>query len=435
MLGDQVGDGVDRPLAHIRAAEVEHPLMPYERGLARRPLQRPVRVGAQQVAVGVRHLGLDPDAELHAVGMDEVGQLAQPVRELHRICRPVTQSSSVGEPALEPAIVDHEQLDAQLGSQRYELALVGDALVVVPREPGVVVHRTQPLGLHHDVASGVVMPVSGDAAMAGEALVCPRHHGEVERCTGAEVVAQVDGLDAAEHVESTVMGQGHVDPPRTRPCERHRPHLTRGQRGSGVEGHPRHRVVARDAMHRPDARHPLPNWESLLLALRGIAADEGGELNVVSYGDRPARRERLLDAHRRVAVVVDCRPPRDRVGGLVNAVVQTHPQRLMGIRPCHDQTVVPDLLGADERGHDPPDTVGQGDLERHGLAPEPTPDGVLLIGRPRLRHRSAPAPQFRVAVAQHPGVVEADRTAPVQMPHGIELVAEGDGVRRPSSPQ
>ena len=60
-----------------RSGEVEHELVAGEDGFVAVGRQRPVRVGAIEVAVGVDHLRLDPDAELHAETGDVIDQGAE----------------------------------------------------------------------------------------------------------------------------------------------------------------------------------------------------------------------------------------------------------------------------------------------------------------------------------------------------------------------
>ncbi len=67
--GERVGSG-----------QVEHELMPSEHRFVPRRLEDPVGVGAVEVAVGADHLGLDPQAELHAEPADVVDQRSESVR-------------------------------------------------------------------------------------------------------------------------------------------------------------------------------------------------------------------------------------------------------------------------------------------------------------------------------------------------------------------
>ena len=84
----QVGDGVlaqqrvelvEQVVRHLVARQVEHQLVAADDPRAARHLQCPARVGPVQIAVGVDHLRLDPQAELQAQAPHVGDQRRQPV--------------------------------------------------------------------------------------------------------------------------------------------------------------------------------------------------------------------------------------------------------------------------------------------------------------------------------------------------------------------
>ena len=103
--------------------------------------QHPVGVGAREVGVLVDHLRLDPQPELHAEPLDLVDQRVQALRPHLRVDGPVAQPGPVVSPAAEPAVVEHEPLDADLGRGPGELGEPVEVVVEVRRLPGVDQHR------------------------------------------------------------------------------------------------------------------------------------------------------------------------------------------------------------------------------------------------------------------------------------------------------
>ena len=76
----------------------------------------PVRVGAGDVGVGVDHLRLDPQAELHAAARGPLSTSGcSPSRPDVGRDVPVAEPGVVVAARAEPAVVEHEPLDADLG--------------------------------------------------------------------------------------------------------------------------------------------------------------------------------------------------------------------------------------------------------------------------------------------------------------------------------
>ena len=77
--------------------------------------EHPLRMLAREPRLRTHHLGLDPEAELHPAGDDGVGERVETGWPALGIDRPVTEGAAVVGAASEPAVVEHEALDAQLG--------------------------------------------------------------------------------------------------------------------------------------------------------------------------------------------------------------------------------------------------------------------------------------------------------------------------------
>jgi hypothetical protein len=99
----------------VGVGEVEHELVATEHRLVAVGRQRPVGVCPVQVTVGVDHLRLDPDPELHSEAGDVVDQRHQTRRGTRRRHPPVAEPGRVVASGAEPSVVEHEPLDADLG--------------------------------------------------------------------------------------------------------------------------------------------------------------------------------------------------------------------------------------------------------------------------------------------------------------------------------
>jgi hypothetical protein len=120
---------VDRVLAHQRVEPLEQIVPGFgirhvEALLVppRRAGQHPVGVGAGKVGIRVDHLGLHPQAELHPQAAHMVDERVQAVGPHVRVHVPVAEPRVVVAPAAEPAVVEHESLDADLCGPLGELS-------------------------------------------------------------------------------------------------------------------------------------------------------------------------------------------------------------------------------------------------------------------------------------------------------------------------
>src|SRR5690606_41643705 len=74
----------------------------------------PIRMGTIEVAVGIDHLRLYPDAKLHAQFVDTLDQRHQSIREFVAVDPPIAQASLVVFACAKPTIIYHKKLYAQL---------------------------------------------------------------------------------------------------------------------------------------------------------------------------------------------------------------------------------------------------------------------------------------------------------------------------------
>ena len=77
-------------------------------------VQDPVRVRAIGLAVLVDHLELDPEAEFHAERVDALREARDAVRQAVGIRPPVAEAARLAAARGEPAIVEDEELDADI---------------------------------------------------------------------------------------------------------------------------------------------------------------------------------------------------------------------------------------------------------------------------------------------------------------------------------
>ena len=146
----------------VRVREVQHPLVAPRRGA--RAAEQPVGVRAGEVGVGVDHLGLDPQAELHAAPHDRPHERVQPARPHVRV---VVAGTAVPRLAAPHTLAGARTLRAPLGRpQAGEVEYLLGARRhgddgVEPREvqryvaqvAHVVPHEDDPLGRHDDDAA------------------------------------------------------------------------------------------------------------------------------------------------------------------------------------------------------------------------------------------------------------------------------------------
>ena len=185
---------------HLRAGEVQHVLVPSGGGPASRRLDDPIRVGAVEVRVLVRHFRLKPQAEPQAQPLHPLCQPGDAAGETVWIGCPVPQARAFVGPCAEPAVVQNKQLHAVLPgrlSNGHQLILgeikIGGLPVVEQDGPGTV--PPVPAG-----QTGTVELVES-AAHGPHALAGVDHHRlrRLELPAGGQLPVKAEGVDAHCH--------------------------------------------------------------------------------------------------------------------------------------------------------------------------------------------------------------------------------------------
>ena len=130
-------------VVRLGAAEVEHELVAAEHGLVALGRQRPLGVGAVQVAVGVDHLRLDPDPEVHAQTANVVDQRSEARRvgvgRDHPVAEPGVSSRRDPNHPSSSTNRSMPTAAATIG----EIAQASEVVVEVDRLPRVQQHRAR----------------------------------------------------------------------------------------------------------------------------------------------------------------------------------------------------------------------------------------------------------------------------------------------------
>ena len=98
---------------------------------------------AVEIGIRVDHFGLDPQAEIHAQGVNFVDQRLEAVGKLVLIDVPVAEAGVVVLALAKPAVVHHEAIDADGGGFFRERDLAGFIDVEFRCLPRVVNHGTR----------------------------------------------------------------------------------------------------------------------------------------------------------------------------------------------------------------------------------------------------------------------------------------------------
>ena len=150
---------------HLRAAEIQRVLLPDLQRLPAGNAERPVWVGTVEVTVRADGLRFHPKPHVQPQQVDLFAQAGQTLRQLAGVRCPVAQTGRRIVASLEPAIVQHKQVDVCLfGSLRQcqQLLLVK---IEVAGLPAVDEHRTGlchilPAGRQQPGADGIVEPAA-----------------------------------------------------------------------------------------------------------------------------------------------------------------------------------------------------------------------------------------------------------------------------------
>ena len=156
---------------HVRerlgVGEVEHVLAARRQRRPGHRAEHPLGVGAHDVGVEVDHLGLEPQAELHAEALDVVDEGAEPLGPDVGGDLPVAQAAVVVAATAEPAVVEHEPLDADRRRRVGQPPQVVEVGGEVDRLPGVEHERPR-------AGAGSRAGRAGGARASGSARRAPR---------------------------------------------------------------------------------------------------------------------------------------------------------------------------------------------------------------------------------------------------------------------
>lgn len=198
--------------------EIEDPLVAVLGCPARSVGEDPVGVRAGELGVRVDHLGLEPQAELHAEAPHVLGEGLEALRPGVGGDLPVAEARAVVAARTEPAVVDDIAFDAQGGGPVGQGREGGQVVAEVDGLPGVEEHRAGPVGMGRQGSQpGVGAGGQGVKALApGEdhpraRVGLARPQGDlagVEELAGAE---QPGPLEGVERDRPGVARPGRVD--------------------------------------------------------------------------------------------------------------------------------------------------------------------------------------------------------------------------------
>ncbi len=132
-------------IANIRhdlwIGEVQHELFPAGGNPASRCVHEPVRVAAVEIRIHGNHLRLEPEPELDAHILHLSAEAAQAGRQFPAVRDPVPQGCGISVAALEPPVVQHEHLQAQVCGGLCHLQDPGFIHIHVDAFPGIQEQR------------------------------------------------------------------------------------------------------------------------------------------------------------------------------------------------------------------------------------------------------------------------------------------------------
>ena len=142
----------------------------------------PFRMPPGEVAVEVDHLGLEPQPELHALRPHVVHERMQAVRPHVGRDDPVAEPGPVGAAVAEPAVVEHESLDADRRGLIGEGDELGGVVAEVDGLPDVERHRSLRGAIGAERAQMMVESVRDRVEPVAVRAVDPRASRTSRRC-------------------------------------------------------------------------------------------------------------------------------------------------------------------------------------------------------------------------------------------------------------
>ncbi len=244
-------------------------------------------MGPRQVRVEVDHLGLDPEAELHAEPADRVDERVQAVRPHVFVDVPVAEPGGVVAAVPEPAVVEHVALDADLRREPGQLCEPAEVVVEVDGLPGVEHDRAGPARV---VRAGAQVGVEAGGDGVEPHAVRPVHpRPGVGLPLRQHDLSGEKQLTAAEHGEPVgeALGVRHVV---AAPRHVHRPDLAlAGVEAARARGEDQRGVRAGTAAAVLPRVHADDEGQALR---RPLAAPPAGEVEQLGRDGRHRQRER-----------------------------------------------------------------------------------------------------------------------------------------------
>ena len=143
VLGEQRIHLAEQIRVRLWVRNVEHMLVAPRRGRASVDMHEPVRMRAEEIGVGVDHLRLEPQPELHAQRAHAINEWSQPLRPHGRIHPPVTEPGSIIATQVEPAVVEHKPLHTDPRRALCQRCQAREVVIEVDGLPHVERHWTR----------------------------------------------------------------------------------------------------------------------------------------------------------------------------------------------------------------------------------------------------------------------------------------------------
>jgi hypothetical protein len=376
----------------------------------------PVRVGAEQVRVGVDHLRFHPEPELHPERLHPVDQRREAMRPDRRVHPPVAQAGRVVTPVQEPAVVEDEPLDADLGRDLRQLGEPVQVVLEVHGLPRVEDDRPCPAGT---ATAGVVRTLPQPAVEGAADAVEPV--GRVRRIQPRRLVllagpqddlAGLEQLARAEHPRRVGLPLGERRDVAA-PAQVRGPDLAPAPAETGRSGgHHERRVVPGPPVPRLAEVRAEGQGPALRMALPAPSAGEVQHLG--RHRRNRQQAQQLGEAVRRVAGVPDGVPQPQQAGVVERELTaQVEPGHVVGRLQDDVAACPPDRPHGEARR--PVGAVGPRSGEAGPAAPPTRPPGQQGRadggGQRAVRDRGIERPGDP---GQQVGVEVAEIGAPVQ---------------------
>ena len=369
---DEPRDRLEQIRVRRRIRDVEHILVARGRAEAGARTEDPVGVLPREVGVEVDHLGLEPEAELHALGAHDIDERIEPVGPYALVDLPVAEARIIGAAPPEPAVIEHDAFDAHRRPGPRKRGQPVEIVREVHSLPRVQHERPRALRVRRARSH---VPVES-ARHAVEALVRPDEVGGrrlVPLPLGERHLAAPQGLARAEHGREPASSFGKAldevfgiaaPPVVARPdlaaTETELGGAERGEEGVVLTG-----LAAASAAHMAAAAHRTALWGALPAPLAGEVEQFAGARGHGQQGAHALERVRLAPA---------------RQGSVARRreVDREHAVRIHAIRRIDDEAREAVLEPQQDRG-----SVDAGACERGAVRDVRSPDGSLLARRAR----------------------------------------------------